>query len=186
VTGDGYAARATAGLHNVLDIEEALALADTLTAAADRLTAGETVSGPAAGRYKAAAQAFQNVYDGQYLSKHQQRALLANPQLRVVDHPDAALACVYDPTRALCHPDRTSPATRRGPSLDRCQTACGNIARTDTHITAALAEAEAIDAEVATNIHPQPITHRLRRRAADLRALAATHHDRKVTADDGR
>jgi len=48
VTGDGYAARAAAGLHNVLDVEEALALADTLTVAADRLTAGETVSGPAA------------------------------------------------------------------------------------------------------------------------------------------
>jgi len=112
--------------------------------------------------------------------------LLANPQLRVVDHPDAALACVYDPTRALCHPDRTSPATRRGPSLDRCQMACGNIARTDTHIAAALAEADAIAAEVASNVHPQPVTDRLQRRAADLRALAATHHDRKVTADDGR
>ena len=62
--------------------------------------------------------------------------------------------------------------------------ACGNIARTDTHIAAALAEADAIDAEVATSIHPQPITDRLQRRAADLRTLAATHHDRKVTVDD--
>lgn len=35
---------------------EALALADTLTAAAGRLTAGETVSGPAASRNQAAAQ----------------------------------------------------------------------------------------------------------------------------------
>ena len=73
-----------------------------------------------------------------------------------------------------------------GGSVGACQTACGNIARTDTHITAALTEADAIDAEVASNVHPQPITDRLHRRAADLRALAATHHDRKVTADDGR
>jgi len=154
--------------------------------AADRLTAGETVSGPAASRYQAAVRTFQHSYAGQYLSKRQQHALLANPHLRVIDHPDAALACVYDPTRAMCHPNRTSPATRRGPSLDRCQTACGNIARTDTHIAAVLAEADAIDAEVATNIHPQPITDRLQRRAADLRALAATHRVRKATVIDGR
>ena len=186
VTGDGYAARAAAGLHNVLDVEEALALADTLTAAADRLAAGEAVSGPAASRYQAAVQTFQLTYAGQYLSKRQQRALLASPQLRVIDHPDAALACVYDPTRAMCHPDRTSPATRRGPSLDRCHTTCGNIARTDTHIAAALAEADAIVDEVATKIHPQPITDRLRRREADLRSLASTHQERKVTACDGR
>ncbi len=44
-----------------------------------------------------------------------------------------------------------------------------------------LAEADAIDAKVATSIHPQPIIDRLLRRAADLRALAATLHDRKVT-----
>jgi len=112
--------------------------------------------------------------------------MLANRQLRVVDHPDAALACVYDPTRAMCHPDRTSPSSRRGPSLDRCQTVCGNIARTDAHIAVALAEADASDAEAATNVHPQPITDRLQRRAADLRGLAATHHDRKVTVIDGR
>ena len=56
----------------------------------------------------------------------------------------------------------------------------------DTHIAAALAEADAIDAEVASNVHPRPVTDRLHRRAADLRALAATHHARKATADDER
>ena len=49
----------------------------------------------------------------------------------------------------------------------------------------ALAEADAVDAEVPANLHPHQIGGRLQRRGADLRALAATHHDRKVTAVDG-
>jgi hypothetical protein len=35
------------------------------------------------------------------------RALRIDPKLQVHDNPQAFLSCVYDPARALCHPDRT-------------------------------------------------------------------------------
>ncbi|MEV5886745.1 hypothetical protein AB0L74_29390 [Streptomyces sp. NPDC052020] len=47
---------------DVLDMEKGLALADTLTGAGERIAAGETVSGPAADRYRAAAAELSGRY----------------------------------------------------------------------------------------------------------------------------
>lgn len=49
-TSSGYATRSRHGLHGVLDIETALAAADTAARLHDRLAAGEKISGPAARR----------------------------------------------------------------------------------------------------------------------------------------
>ncbi|MGH3159240.1 MAG: hypothetical protein ACRDNF_22065 [Streptosporangiaceae bacterium] len=70
-----------------------------------------------------------------FLSPRQVRALLGDPALQVHDNPQAFLACNYDPAKALCHPGRASGPASGHPSLDRCNSACANIARTGTHIT---------------------------------------------------
>ena len=62
----------------------------------------------------------------------QAKALLSDPALTVFENADAYLTCNYDPRRALCNPDNVpDPAPASTPSLDRCQAACPNIARTD-------------------------------------------------------
>ena len=61
---DGYGSRISAGLRGVFPMEEALARADRLSDAADRLDAGEQVSGPAAHRYLAGVAEFAHTYPG--------------------------------------------------------------------------------------------------------------------------
>ncbi|TMM28148.1 MAG: hypothetical protein E6F99_30510, partial [Actinobacteria bacterium] len=68
---ESYAGRATANMLDLLDLEQALAVADTLTDAAERLADGEGVSGPAAGRYLGAVGEFAATYTGGYLTKRQ-------------------------------------------------------------------------------------------------------------------
>jgi len=155
---ESYAGRSTSNMLDILDLEQARALADRLTDAADRLAAGEGVSGPAADRYIAAAREFTAAYTGGYLTKHRHRALLGNPRLQVFDHEQALVACNHNPHTALCHPDRAAkPGAARTPSYDRCQPACPNIARTDTHIARARREIDHLDAEITGGADPHPI-----------------------------
>lgn len=182
---ESYAGRSTANMLDLLDLEQARAVADTLTDAADRLAAGDGVSGPAAHRYLTAAGEFAATYPGGYLTKRQHRALLTNPRLQVFDHQQALLACNHNKHTALCHPDR---ATGRGPahtpSLDRCQPACANIARTDTHIARAQAEIDRLDAELSASTDPHPIQQRLQARRAALQAIIDAHQAGRITLDD--
>lgn len=184
---ESYTGRSTANMLDLLDLERARSVADTLTDAAERLAGGEGVSGPAAGRYLAAAGEFAATYTGGYLTKRQHRALLANPRLQVFDHQQALLACNHNPHTALCHPDRAaSRAAARTPSYDRCQAACPNIARTDTHIARAQAEIDQLDAEITAGTSPHPIQQRLRARRAALQAIIDAHRATRVTiADQG-
>jgi hypothetical protein len=93
------------------------------------------------------------------------------------------LACNYDPLTALCNPERGTPrgGTARTPSYDRCQPACPNIARTDTHITRAREEIDRLDDEIATGVNPHPIQQRLRDRRTRLQAIIAAHQNNRVT-----
>ncbi|MFD9654863.1 hypothetical protein [Streptomyces mirabilis] len=77
--------RSKADMLEVLDQEKglALALAETLTEAGERIAAGETVSGPAADRYRTAAAKFSDRYAGTNFGKRELRALVANPRLQV-------------------------------------------------------------------------------------------------------
>ncbi|MFF4754986.1 hypothetical protein ACWD5R_33235 [Streptomyces sp. NPDC002514] len=61
---ESYAGRSQADLLDVLDQEKGMALAETLTEASERIAADETVSGPAADRYRAAAVEFSDPYGG--------------------------------------------------------------------------------------------------------------------------
>ncbi|HEY5986079.1 MAG TPA: hypothetical protein VIV12_06790 [Streptosporangiaceae bacterium] len=61
----------------------------------------------------------------------------------------------------MCHPSAlASPAGGHG-SLDRCNPACANIARTDTHITALTAEITRLHAAIASPLSPGPFRERL-------------------------
>ncbi|MFF4756825.1 hypothetical protein ACWD5R_44125 [Streptomyces sp. NPDC002514] len=76
---ESYAGRSRADMLDVLDQERGLVLAETLTEARERIAAGESVSGRAADRYRAAAAEFSDRYAGTYLGKRELRALVANP-----------------------------------------------------------------------------------------------------------
>lgn len=180
---DGYGGRSTTDMLQLLDLEQALATAETLAAAAERLTTGEGVSGPAAGRYIAAADEYQNTYAGGFLTKRQHKALIANPRLQVFDHPESFLSCNYDPHTALCNPTRgkADATAQRTPSHNRCQSACPNISRTDAHMDLAAAEAERITAEIGDGLLPHPIRRRLEQRRQSLDALIADHRTSRVT-----
>jgi integrase len=180
--GESYGGRSRVDMLQILDLEQALATADTLTEAAGRLGDGEGVSGPAAGRYIAAAREFQATYAAGFASKRQHRALLGNPRLQVFDPPQALLTCNYDPLKALCDPNRGKPGgqPQRTPSQDRCHSACANISRTDTHVERIRAEAGRIEAEIADGLVPLPIQQRLRQRQATLNEIIVRHQATRI------
>ncbi len=174
---ESYGGRSRSDMLQILDLEQALATADTLTEAAGRLHDVAGVSGPAAARYVAAVREFQATYEGGFVSKRQYMALLDNPRLQVFDHPQGLLTCNHDPLRALCDPNRGKPGgqEQRTPSQDRCDSACANISRTDTHIERAQAEADRIEAEITEGAVPLPIQQRLRQRQTALAQIIARH-----------
>ncbi|MCJ0875514.1 hypothetical protein [Streptomyces sp. AP-93] len=184
---DGYGGRSTTDMLQLLDLEQALATAETLATAAERLTSGEGVSGPAVGRYITAASEFQTTYAGGFLSKRQHKALIANPHLQVFDHPESFLTCNYDPHAALCNPARggADATTQRTPSHSRCRSACPNISRTDTHMDLAAKEIEQLSAEISDGLLPHPIRQRLQQRQQALDALIEAHRSTRTTTGEG-
>ncbi|MDK9498682.1 hypothetical protein QEZ40_003875 [Streptomyces katrae] len=179
---DGYGGRSTTDMLQLLDLEQALATAETLAAAAERLAAGEGVSGPAASRYLTAASKFQTTYAGGFLSKRQHKALVANPHLQVFDHPESFLTCNYDPHTALCNPARgkADATSQRTPSHSRCHRACPNISRTDTHTKLAAKEIEKINTDISEGLLPQPLRQRLEQRRKALTALIEDHQSSRI------
>jgi hypothetical protein len=177
---EAYGSRAGIDMMEILDLERARTLADTLTQAADRLRDGEHVSGPAAERYQASAAEFTAGYQGSHLTTRQHRALLSNPRLRVFDHDNALLACNHNPLTALCDPHRSTPGRSTGtPSFDRCNAACANVARTDTHINRARREAADLQDEIDSGLNPHPIQQRHRQRRLILHEIIDRHEHSK-------
>lgn len=111
-----------------------------------------------------------------------------NPQFQVFDNPDAFLTCDKDPAEALCDPDRGTrgPMDNRPPSLDRCNPACANVARTDTHIADARAEIARLHAEADDPLTATPLAQRLRQRAQVLEALVEGHEKTRITGSGRR
>lgn len=178
--GESYAGRSRFDMLKILDFEQVLVMADNLTAARERIADGEGISGPAAHRYVAASEEFQARFEGGFLTKRQHRALIANPRLRVFEHPNSLLTCNHDPFKALCDPEEEKGGTQQTPSFDRCDRACGNISRTDTHINRAMAEREAISAELADGLNPMPIARRLGQRSRTLEAIISEHEAARI------
>jgi hypothetical protein len=177
---EGYSGRARQGLRRVLDIETARVMADHLHQLNDQIDHGEQVSGPAARRLIYAARDAATRFAGMFLTPRQIRALPNDPNLQVHDNPQAFLTCAYDPSKALCHPDRAERGSDQ-PRLDRCNPACANIARTDTHVAALTRSCARLQAEIANPLTPQPIRTRLTQRLAALTQIAEHHNGSRTS-----
>lgn len=177
-TTDGYGSRVASGLRDVFPMEEALARADYLEDAHQRLENGEQVSGPAAVRYTQAIHLFDRQFRGRYMSTKQAAALRTNPQLRIYDNPQQFVTCCYDQSKALCHPDRqVTTSQHRSPDVSHCQPGCGNIARTDQNVTQIRDAIAQHQAEIASPTTPIPLRGRLEQRINTLQAIVDEHQN---------
>ncbi|WP_405801107.1 integrase [Streptomyces halstedii] len=173
----GYASRGRGGIHELMNIETARAVADTVADLHEDLESGGGVSGPAARRaIKAAAQAPR--FAGTVITTTTARRLLANEDAVIFDNPQALLLCHYRRDQALCHRD----GIKDTPSLDHCVPGCGNIVRTDQHAASLRHRAEVLDRQAGHT--PQPVGDRLRANAARLRELADTHDRTRITLSE--
>ena len=154
-------------------------MADYLDDLAERVNQGEGVSGPAAQRMIAAAQASAARFQGMFLTPKMADAWLDDPRLTVYDNPDAFLTCNHDPAKALCRPGRAD--RRLPPATERCDPACANIARTDTHISRLREEITQLEAEITSPLTPTPLRERLKQRITFLRATAERHYRTRLT-----
>lgn len=179
---EGYSGRARQGLRRVLDVETARAMADYLDTLADDLRHGEGVSGPAAGRMIQAARDARVRFQGKFLTPKQADALFDEPKFNIYDNPAAFLTCNNDPAKALCHPERARPRTERNrpPSIDRCNPACANVARTDTQIRQLRTEIANLTEEATSPLTPTPLRERLSQRITALRRIADRHEQTKI------
>jgi integrase len=170
----GYASRSRDGIHNLIDLETARAVADTVADLHDDLEHGGGVSGPAARRaIRAAATAPR--FAGTPITHANARKLLKNEDAMIYDNPHALVLCHYKRERALCHRD----GVKDTPSLDHCVPGCGNIARTDQQAAQLRERALVLDNQ-AKHV-PQPVGDRLRASAARLRDQADKHDRTRIT-----
>ncbi|MFD6394184.1 integrase [Nocardia sp. NPDC060259] len=185
IVGEGYSGRARQGLRRILDVETARAMADYLDTVADELHHGQGVSGPAAGRMIQAARDARSRFEGKFLTPRQAEALLDEPEFHVYDNPDTFLTCNHDPAKALCHPQRIRWNTRAlPPAIERCDPACANIARTDTHIERLRHEITELAEQISSGLTPVPLTERLKQRIAALQRIADRHEATKTTSQE--
>ncbi|MDO0929586.1 hypothetical protein QQY24_31010 [Streptomyces sp. TG1A-8] len=183
---ESYAGRSKADMLEVLDQDKGLALAETLTEAGERIAAGQTVSGPAADRHRAAAAEFSDRYAGTHLGKRELRTLVDSPRLQVYEDPKFFLTCNHDAFTTLCDPDRdrARDGGRSAPDHSRCQSACANISRIDSQITALRAEVTRIDAAAEAGLDPYPIAARAQQRRAHLTEIIRRHDAQQPDAAD--
>ena len=170
-TSSGYASRSRHGIHGVLDIETALAAADTAARLGDRLAAGERISGAAAGRALTAVAGAPR-FEGRLVTKNftrQAADYLARDGLILFDNPDSCLICVFKRDTALCEPGPGATA----PYQHDCRPGCGNAVRTDQH--AHDLRERALRADQLAAHAPGPIARRLRAAAGRDRADADLH-----------
>jgi integrase len=174
---DGYGSRSRSGIHDLIDVETARAVADTVIDLNDHLENGGGVSGPAARRaIKAAAKASR--FAGTVITAATAKRLIANEDAMIYDNPQAFVLCHYKRAQALCHRD----GIRDTPALDRCVPGCGNIIRTDEHAVQLRERAGLLDKRAA--FAARPIGDRLRANASRLRDLADTHDRTRSTLKD--
>jgi len=174
---ESYGGRTKADMLEILNFEKTLALSDALAEASDRPSAGEAVSGPAADRYIAAADEFSACYAGGFATKGQMKALRNNPRLQIFEDPQALLTCNLDPCKALCDPDlaKDTKPSLRTPNWNRCNPACANISRTDTHMQRAREQLAQIDTDCVDPHLSHPIRRRLELCRASREKIIQVH-----------
>ncbi|WP_153483626.1 integrase [Streptomyces katsurahamanus] len=170
-TSSGYGSRSRGGIHSVLDVETALAAADTAAKLRDLAAAGERLSGPAARRALTSAATAPR-FEGRIVPvtfAKKAAAYLARDGAVLYDNPDSMLICVFKRDNALCEPDPGATAPRQ---YD-CQPGCGNAVRTDTHARLLRERADEIEELAAAS--PGPLGRRLAANADRLRETADAH-----------
>lgn len=176
LVSSGYANRGRDGIHQLVDVETALAVADTIANLREDLGSGGGVSGPAARAAIKAASA-PPLFAGKTVNATTARRLLANDEALIFDNPQAFLLCNYKRESALCHRDGIKAA----PSLERCDPRCANICRTDAHAIWLRARADALEQQAPST--PEPVAERLHATAARLRRLADQHDENRITLE---
>lgn len=175
-TTDAYGSRVSSGLRDVFPMEEALASAEFLEGAYQRLQDGEQVTGPAEKRYAEGIQLYGNRFGGRFLTNRQAAALRSNPKLQIYDSEEQFVTCCYDQSKALCHPDRhTASGIEQTPDITNCRPNCGNIARTDTNIARAEAAVSLHRSEIDDPATPLPMRARLEQRVTALQSIIDQH-----------
>lgn len=175
-----YGNHIRSGLSEVME-EHAFALRDHLEHAAERLNAGEGVSGPASERYAGGITEYRETFKGRVLTRSGAKDFLANPSFRIYDNSAQFVACCYDATQALCHPDNDRMVgIERTPDLTRCDPACPNITRTDTHMDGIHKKLREMDDEVGSPATPEPWRVRLTQRRAKMQAILDAHERNRV------
>ncbi|MCX4757845.1 integrase [Kitasatospora purpeofusca] len=175
-----YGSRGRDGIHSMVNVETALATADTAADLHERMQAGEAISGPAARRAILAAAngpVFQGGLVGlDFVRKHAAaRRYLARDGSVLYDNPHALLLCLYKRDQALCAKEGQHDA----PSLDQCVPGCGNTVRTDQHATWLRQRADDLDSKAAHV--PGPLAARRQATATRLRELANEHDRTRFT-----
>ena len=142
------------------------------------------MSGPAAGLYIEGIDHFVATYPGRFLPPKGYKQLLANPKLRIFDNGLQPLACCYDATKALCHPDnQRKPDIRRSPDLTRCDPRCSNIARTDSHIDEIRVEINHLTEQRSSPVTPEPMYHAYGQRIDMLQGIIDNHQRTRIRPD---
>jgi integrase len=178
-TSSAYGSRSRGGIHSVLDIETALAAADTAAHLRDRMAAGEKLSGPAARRAVTAAATTPR-FEGRIVPRtfaKKAAKFLARDGIVLYDNPDTFLICAFKHDNALCEPEPDATAPRQ---YD-CKEGCGNAVRTDSHARQLRDKADEIDCKSV--FVPEKLAKRLRRNANNLRATADAHDATAQTAE---
>jgi hypothetical protein len=149
---------------------------EQLADAAERLAAGEHVSGPAARAYRERTLQANQRFAGRVLtSTRQARDLLANPLLQL--YPAKGMTCVFDPGKAKCRLTSAGDGddARRTPDLSDCQPGCQNIARTDQDIAVLRQQAAELALLVNDPLGPEPRRQRERRKLERLTGILDEH-----------
>ncbi|WP_407111254.1 integrase [Streptomyces sp. DSM 116494] len=179
-TSSAYGSRSRGGIHSVLDVETALAAADTAAHLRDRIAAGEKISGPAARRAVTAAATTPR-FEGRIVPNNfakKAARFLARDGVVLYDNPDAFLICAFKHENALCDPEPGATAPRQY----ACQTGCGNTVRTDSY--ARQMRERACEIEQLAAAAPEMMGKRLRRNADKLRVAADAHDATAQSAED--
>ncbi|MFD5134140.1 hypothetical protein [Streptomyces olindensis] len=175
-TASGYATRSRRGIHDLIDIETALATAETAADLHERHPHGEGVSGPAA-RHALRQAATTHRFEGTTITPAFARKFLARDGAVLYDNPHALLLCRYDSATALCERGTHTHT----PALDRCVAGCPNMLRTDQHAAQLRHRADHLTHQ-AEHL-PDSIAERLHTAAARLRHHVDTHDATRITPE---
>ena len=143
--------------------------------------------GPSAERYISGLKVFASEYAGKYLTTRQFAQLRRNPALRIFDNGIQPVACCYDVTQALCHPDRERKNEAIAtPDLTRCDSHCPNVARTDSHISDLRNQILWENQQADSMVVPEPLRIRHQQRIMRLEVIIQNHEQTRLVVWDER